>query len=69
MSFFSKDYRAGHRAGTRDANDGKPVGLWPEQEERFRAGYMAGYEDVLAGPQQTYGDLISDLLLGSGAPT
>lgn len=63
MSFFSGTFRAGYASGTRGAKDGKPMGLWPQQSERFRAGYTSGYEDVLAGPQQTYSDLVSDLLL------
>ena len=60
---FSADYDAGYAAGQRDAKDGKPIRSFPEQSSTFRLGYREGFNAAQVGPQETYGDLVSDLLL------
>ena len=65
MSFFSADYRAGFEAGLRDGRDGRPLGLFAEQKATpFGLGYRDGYQAGQVGPQDSYSDMISDLMEG-----
>ncbi len=60
---LSKHYDAGYEAGQKDARDSKPMRSFPERSSTFRLGYREGFRAGQVGPQEIYGDLISDLLL------
>ncbi len=60
---LSKHYDAGYEAGQKDARDSKPMRSFPDRSSTFRLGYREGFKSAQVGPQETYGDLISDHLL------
>ena len=60
MSFFSAGYRAGYEAGLRDGREGKPLGLFAEQQATpFGRGYVVGHRAALVGRQETWADAIA----------
>ena len=69
LSRLRQDYEAGYRAGWRDGKDGLPVSLFAAQRRaQFGWGYLAGHQAVQVGPQETWSDLLSDLLLEHDRP-
>ncbi len=60
---FSTEYDAGYEAGQKDARDGKPMRSFPDRSSTFRLGYREGFKSAQVGPQETYGDMISDHVL------
>ena len=60
---LSKHYDAGYEAGQKDARDSKPMRSFPDRSSTFRLGYREGFRAGQIGPQETYGDMVSDHLL------